>query len=129
MKKSLIVLILLALSFAGKAQERAVEQKTYMFEYSEAAMGSGGFLGGLQWYQEMALYVDGVQVQTFNIGNMGPTAAGFSVPVGSSWSLRMIRQYATDNGMHIFLPVSFRNYGTADNTGMEIIRITLDGSM
>lgn len=127
MKTSLIILILLALSFAGNTQQRAVEQKTYMFEYNDKAMGGGGFLGGLQWYQELALYIDGVQVKTFNIGNMGPTAAGFSVPLGSSWRLRVIKQYATNDGMHIMLPVAFISSGIADTPETEIIQITVDG--
>ena len=60
MKKSLVILVLLVLSFAGNAQEKAqVEYRSYYFDVQTNFMRAIIQPSALQWYHEMDLYIDG----------------------------------------------------------------------
>ena len=126
MKKSLVILILLAFSFAGNAKENnsSVSQKYYYFEYEETDMFSlptAQFL----WYRIVDLYIDNVYVETLNLTNRRdmPIAGGFLVPVGSRWELRTVREGATKNGLDYLLTMYCKSYGQATNTSDEMIKV------
>lgn len=118
MKKCLFVFMLLALSFAGRSEERViVPQKTYTFVY-ENADRLVRVLPGLHWYHEVELYIDGKYKSTFRFGGgtLVPIAWGFYVPVGSSWELKLIRSYAERDGYPAYVNVSYETFGfAADN--------------
>lgn len=118
MKKCLFVFMLLALSFAGRSEERVVvPQKTYTFVY-ENADRLVRVLPGLHWYHEVELYIDGKYKSTFRfgVGTLVPIAWGFYVPVGSSWELKLIRSYAERDGYPAYVNVSYETFGfAADN--------------
>lgn len=126
MKKSLVILILMVFSFVGIAKENtAVAEKSYMFRYNYEYPVGQEPSGVLLWYQEVKLYIDGKYVRTFNIGNRFdmPTNAGFSVPVGSSWRLWVVRTEATMDGMAMMLPVEYKSSDVATDQVTEIIDI------
>lgn len=128
MKKSLVILILMVFSFVGIAKENtAVAEKSYMFRYNYEYPVGEEPSGVLLWYQEVKLYIDGKYVRTFNIGNRFdiPTNAGFSVPVGSSWRLWVVRTEATMDGMGMMLPVDYMSEGVAADQSMEVIEISV----
>lgn len=127
MKTSLVIFILLALSFAGKSEERAtVAEKYYIFEYEDQNMFALP-VTGLQWYHEMDLYIDGKFVQTIRIGNRLDMLLfhGFAVPVGSSWNLRWGTTVTTQNGSQIALRLSYNSSGLANDTsrGNIVVRV------
>lgn len=125
MKKSLVILVLLALSFVGNAKEGAtVPEKSYYFSYENDGREIS-FPQGLQWFQEVDLYIDGQYVDTFNIGNRFDVdiTSGFGVPLGSSWELRVRRTEATQGGNQIAISVSYLDYGVATDLTDQEIRI------
>lgn len=124
MKKCLIIFMLLALSFASKATERAiVAQKTYTFvyEYSDQLVRA---LPGLHWYHEVDLYIDGKYKSTFKFGGgaLVPIVWGFFVPVGSSWELKLVKSYAEKDGYPAYIGVSYDSFGFAsDNKDQDLL--------
>lgn len=115
MKKCLFIFMLLALSFAGRSEERAiVPQKTYTFVY-ENTDRLVRVLPGLHWYHEVELYIDGKYKSTFRFGRgtLVPIAWGFYVPVGSSWELKLIKSYAEKDGYPAYVNVFYETSGFA----------------
>ena len=129
MKKSLVILILLALSFAGNAQEKAqVEYRSYYFDVQTNFMRAIIQPSSIQWYHEMALYIDGRYKETMYIGNRNDIllTMGFSVPVGSSWEIVPVRTEATKDYAQIALSISYSSSsGQATAPGSEIISISV----
>lgn len=123
MKKSLVILVLLAFSIIGYAKEsNNIQEKTYYFEYEEVDMLSlptGEFL----WYRIVDLYIDNIYVETMNLTNRRdmPIAYGFSVPVGSRWELRTVREGAIKDGLDYILTMSYKSFGQVTNTSDEAI--------
>ena len=124
MKKSLIILLLMALSFVGNTQQRDSNLKFYQFQYEWSSI----ITGDVDWYQEVGLYIDGVYTQTFYIGNSRNilTASGFNVPIGSYWELRAGRTVATLNDYDIAIGVAYHDRGYADNTEYDYITIYVE---
>ena len=129
MKKSLVILVLLVLSFAGNAQEKAqVEYRSYYFDVQTNFMRAIIQPSSIQWYHEMALYIDGRYKETMYIGNRNDIllTMGFSVPVGSSWEIVPVRTEATKDYAQIALSISYSSSsGQATAPGSEIISISV----
>lgn len=125
MKKSLVIFVLLAFSFIGYAKEsNKIQEKTYYFEYEEIDMFSlptGNFL----WYRIVDLYIDNIYVETMNLTNRRDMiiAYGFSVPVGSRWELRTVREGATKDGWDYILTMYCKSYDQATDTSDEPIKV------
>ena len=133
MKKSLILMLLVAFAFIGNAQNRNyVPEKFYDFEYEYYSMSGMRALPPsavrLEWYQTVDLYIDGVYSQTFNIGNSSPVPLimGFGVPVGSSWYLRPGKTVATLDGIACMPRIYYTTSGTATNSTSEAIMVTVE---
>ena len=135
MKKSLILMLLVAFAFIGNAQNRNnVPEKFYVFEYEYYSHAGGGMMAlfsptsGLQWYQTIDLYINGTHSSTFNIGNSikVPMAWGFTVPVGSSWYLEAVKTEVTLNGMGYMPGIYYTRSGTAVNDTAETLMVTVE---
>lgn len=130
MKKSLVILLLMALSFVGNAQEKAAtEYKWYSFEYRIEPMRATVQPSAVLWYHKMDLYIDGKYERTFCIGNRMdmPLAAGFSVPVGSSWFLAGVETVAYKGYYQINIGVGYDGFGRAEDSGNGVVIVNLSG--
>lgn len=128
MKKSLIILILLALSFAGNAQERAVvEYRSYEFDVQNDLLQTIVKSSSFQWFHEMDLYIDGKYEQTLRIGNRIDMLLNFCffVPIGSSWRLVPGKTEAIKDGYQMVLNIYYRNSGLAQAPGRELLTVSI----